>query len=35
MMAAHRNICDVIAETDIRYIFGIPGGGTMRIFDTL
>ncbi len=35
MIAAHRKICEVIAEADIRYIFGIPGGGTMRIFDTL
>ncbi|MBI4640134.1 MAG: thiamine pyrophosphate-binding protein [Candidatus Tectomicrobia bacterium] len=35
MIAAHRKICDVIAEAEIGHIFGIPGGGTMRIFDTL
>ena len=33
MMEARRMICDVIAEAEIGHIFGIPGGGTMRIFD--
>jgi thiamine pyrophosphate-dependent acetolactate synthase large subunit-like protein len=35
MIAAHRKICEVLAEADIRYIVGIPGGGTMRICDGL
>jgi acetolactate synthase-1/2/3 large subunit len=35
MIAAHEKICEVIAEAGIGYVFGIPGAGTMRIFDTL
>jgi hypothetical protein len=35
MIAVHRKSCEVLAEADTRDIVGIPGGGTMRICDTL
>jgi thiamine pyrophosphate-dependent acetolactate synthase large subunit-like protein len=35
MIAAHRKSREMLAEADTRYIVGIPGGGAMRIFDTL
>ncbi len=35
MITAHQKICEVLAEADIDFVFGIPGGSAMRIFDSL
>lgn len=35
MITAHEKICEVIAEAGIEFVFGIPGGSAMRIFDSL
>ena len=35
MITAHRKICEVLAEAEIDFVFGIPGGSAMRIFDSL
>ena len=34
-MIASEKICDVLVEAGIEYVYGIPGGGTVRIFDAL
>ncbi len=35
MITAHEKICEVIAEAQIEFVFGIPGGSAMRVFDSL
>jgi acetolactate synthase-1/2/3 large subunit len=35
MVQACKKICDILEECGIDHVFGIPGGGTMRIFDAL
>ncbi len=35
MITAHQKICEVLAEAEIDFVFGIPGGSAMRIFDSL
>jgi len=35
MITAHKKICQVLAEAEIDFVFGIPGGSAMRIFDSL
>ena len=35
MVKAHRKICEVLAEARVDFVFGIPGGSAMRIFDSL
>ncbi len=35
MIKAHTKICEVLAEAQIDFVFGIPGGSAMRIFDSL
>lgn len=35
MITAHEKICEVLAEAEIDFVFGIPGGSAMRIFDSL
>ncbi len=35
MITAHRKICEVLAEARVDFVFGIPGGSAMRIFDSL
>ncbi len=35
MVKAHTKICEVLAEARVDFVFGIPGGSAMRIFDSL
>ena len=35
MVKAHEKICEVLSEAGIGFVFGIPGGSAMRIFDSL
>ena len=35
MITAHEKICEVLAEARVDFVFGIPGGSAMRIFDSL
>ena len=35
MITAHEKICEVLSEASIGFVFGIPGGSAMRIFDSL
>ena len=35
MITAHEKICEVLSEARIDFVFGIPGGSAMRIFDSL
>lgn len=35
MITAHEKICEVITEAQIEFVFGIPGGSAMRVFDSL
>lgn len=35
MITAHEKICQVLSEARVDFVFGIPGGSAMRIFDSL
>ena len=35
MITAHEKICEVLADARVDFVFGIPGGSAMRIFDSL